>query len=127
MAVTFKMVPKKNMQVSPPEIKYYPCAVSQGKVDLTALAEIIATRCTVSEADCYGVITALSRVIGESLMAGQIVDIDHLGSFHLSIQGTPAASETDLGKSNIAKTKVNFSPSPRLKDKLRKTEFKRIR
>jgi len=127
MAVTFKMVPKKNMQVSPPEIKYYPCAVSQGRVDLDTLAQMVASRSTVSEADCYGVIVGLTKVIGESLLKGNIVDIDFLGSFALTLQGTAADSEEDLGKSNIKKTKVTFSPSKGLKTKLKEISFKRLR
>ncbi|MGL2966727.1 HU family DNA-binding protein [Flavobacterium sp. XGLA_31] len=127
MAVTFKMIPKKNMQVSPPEVKFYPCAVSQGRVDLDVLSQIVASRSTVSEADCYGVIVGLTKVISESLLKGNIVDIDFLGSFALTLQGTAAESEAPLGKSNITKTKVVFSPCRKLKDELKKTTFKRIR
>ncbi|WP_162126132.1 HU family DNA-binding protein [Flavobacterium phycosphaerae] len=127
MAVTFKMIPKKNMQVSPPEVKYYPCAVSQGRVDLDTLSQIVASRSTVSEADCYGVIVGLTRAIGESLLNGHIVDIDFLGSFALTLQGTAADSEADLGKANIKKTKVIFSPSKGLKSRLKEISFKRLR
>ena len=78
MPVRFKMIPKKNNLVSPPEVKYYPCAVSQGEVNLDDLARIVASRTTMSRPDCFGVIMALSDVIGESLADGNIVKVDNL-------------------------------------------------
>ena len=36
MPVKFKMLPKKNTLVSPPEVKYYPCAIHKGEEDLRA-------------------------------------------------------------------------------------------
>ncbi len=43
MAIQFKMVPKKNILVSPPQIKYYPCALHEGEEDLDILAEMVAS------------------------------------------------------------------------------------
>ena len=127
MAVNFKMVPKKNMQVSPAEIKYFPCAVSQGKVDLNTLANKVASQSTMSKADCYGVIVGLTQVIANELADGNIVEIDSLGSLKLTLQGTPADSDAELGKANITKINVVYRPSKELKKKLKETTFKRIR
>ena len=127
MAVQFKMVPKKNMQTSPPEVKYYPCAVSQGKVDLDTLSDLVASQSTMSKADCYGVIVGLTQVIANELANGNIVEIDHLVSLKLTLQGTPADSDEDLGKANITKINVVYKPSKELKSKLKETTFKRIR
>ena len=121
------MVPKKNILVSPPEIKYYPCAVSQGEVNLDDLAQIIASRSTVSRADCYGVIYGLTQVIGEMLSEGKIVKIDSLGSLKITLQGTPADTEEELGKSNIKKVNVVYKPAKELKNSLNRITFKRIR
>ena len=87
MAIEFKMVPKQNNIASPPQTKYYPCAVSKGEVDLEYLAEIIASRSTVTVADCYGVLIGMSQVIGEELANGKIVKIDRLGTFALTLKG----------------------------------------
>lgn len=127
MPVKYKMVPKKNSLVSPPEIKYYPCAVSQGEVTLDDLAKIIASRSTVSRADCYGVIYGLTQVIGEMLSEGKIVKIDSLGSLKVTLQGTPANTEAELGKSNIKKVNVIYKPAKELKNTLNEINFKRIR
>ena len=55
MAVSFKMVPKTNNLASPPETKYYPCAVHHGEDDLDTLADILVSQSTIIHADCYGV------------------------------------------------------------------------
>jgi predicted histone-like DNA-binding protein len=127
MPVEFKMIPKQNNLVSPPEVKYYPCAVSQGQVDLDDLAKIIASRSTISRVDCYGVIIALSEVISESLADGNIVKIDNLGSFQLVLLGTAAETKDPLGKSNIKGAKISYKPSKELKNKLKRITYKRMR
>ena len=118
MSVQFKMIPKKNNLVSPPEVKYYPCAVSQGEVNLDDLARIVASRTTMSRPDCFGVIMALSDVIGESLANGNIVRVDNLGTFQLTLTGTAADTEETLGKSNIKEAKINYRPSKELKNRM---------
>lgn len=87
MAIEFKMVPKQNNIASPPQTQYYPCAVSKGEVDLEYLAELIASRSTVTVADCYGVLIGMSEAIGEELANGKIVKIDRLGTFALTLKG----------------------------------------
>lgn len=127
MSVQFKMIPKKNSLVSPPETKYYPCAVSKGEVNLDDLARIVASRTTMSRPDCFGVIMALSDVIGESLANGNIVRIDNLGTFQINLTGTPADTEAALGKSNIKAAKINYKPSKDLKTRMKKITYKRMR
>lgn len=125
MAIQFKMIPKKNMLVSPPEVKYYPCAVSNGVEDLESLSKKIASRSTMSQADCYGVIVALTQAIGESLSDGKIVSLDFLGSFKVTLQGTPAENAIELGKSNIISAKIIYHPSKTMKEILQQLEYKR--
>ena len=127
MAVSFKMVPKKNNLVSPPETKYYPCAVHQGEDDLDRLAAIVVSQSTMSRADCYGVIISLTKAIGESLAAGRIVKIDNLGTFQITLQGLPADSPADLGKSSIKSAKIINKPSRNLKQVVKQLSYKRIR
>lgn len=121
------MIPKQNNLVSPPEVKYYPCAVSKGEMQLDDLAKIISGRSSMSRADCYGVIMALSDVIGEALSNGNIVKIDSLGTFQLVLQGVAAETEQALGKSNIKGAKISYKPSRELKSKIKRITYKRMR
>ena len=127
MAVQFKMIPKQNNLVTPPKVNYYPCLVSKGEETLESLAKVIATRSTISKADCYGVIMALTEAIGEALCEGKIIRIDSLGTFKLGVMGTAADSAEPLGKSNIKGVKVLYKPSTNLKSKIKETNFKRLR
>ena len=127
MSVRFKMIPKQNNLVSPPEVKYYPCAVSKGEMHLDDLAKIISERSSMSKADCYGVIMALSDVIGQAISDGNIVKIDSLGTFQLVLQGTAADAEDALGKSNIKGAKISYKPSKELKTKIKDITYKRMR
>ena len=127
MPISFKLVPKQNNISNPPQIKYYPCAVNKGEITLDDLARVIASRSTVSRADCYGVIIGLTTAIGEALADGRIVKIDELGTFQVTLQGTAAESENDLGKSNITAAKINYKPSKRMKTLLKNVVYKRIR
>lgn len=127
MSVSFKMVPKKNNLVVPPQIKYYPCAIHNGEEDLDSLADIVASQSTISKADCYGVIMALTKAIGESLADGRIVRIDNLGSFQITLQGLPADTLEELGKANIKGAKIIYKPSRNMKKNLDQLIYKRIR
>jgi len=127
MSVQFKMIPKKKSMVSPPKVKCYPCAVSKSELNLNNLAKIISSRLTFSRPDCYGVIMALSEVIGEALSDGKIVRIESLGTFQLNLSGTPAATANAIGKSNIKGAKISYKPSKDLKSKVNKITYKRMR
>ena len=127
MSVRFKMIPKQNNLVSPPEVKYYPCAVSKGEMHLDDLAKIISERSSMSKADCYGVIMALSDVIGEALSDGNIVKIESLGTFSLALLGTAADAAEPLGKANIKGAKISYKPSKELKSKVKEITYRRMR
>jgi len=127
MSVQFKMIPKQNNLITPPEVKYYPCAVSRGEMQLNDLAKIISERSSMSKADCYGVVVALSEVIGESLSDGKIVKIDSLGTFQLLLKGTASETEDVLGKANITGARIRYKPSQELKKMVKRITYKRVR
>jgi len=97
------------------------------KDDLESLSEIVASQSTISKADCYGVIMALTKVIGESLSDGRIGRIDSLGSFQITLQGLSAETPDELGKANIKGAKIVYKPSRNMKRNLNQLVYKRIR
>jgi predicted histone-like DNA-binding protein len=127
MSIQFKMVPKKNNLVAPPQTNYYPCAVHNGEITLDDLATTVASQSTLSRADCYAVIIAMTQVVGDTLTQGKIVRIDNLGTFQITLQGTPAATPDDLGKANIKKANLVFRPAAYLKNVMKKLTYKRLR
>ena len=127
MAIEFKMVPKQNNIASPPHTKYYPCAVSKGEVNLEYLAEIIASRSTVTVADCYGVLIGMSEVIGEELAQGKIIKIDRLGTFALTLKGVGTDTPEKLNKNTVLGAKILFKPARNFKKLLQNLKYKRLR
>ncbi|MFY8096489.1 MAG: HU family DNA-binding protein [Flavobacterium sp.] len=127
MAIEFKMVPKQNNIVSPPQTKYYPCAVSKGEVDLEYIAEVISSRSTVTVGDCYAVLLGMSQVIGEELSKGNIVKVDRLGTFAITLKGQGTAEPELLNKSSILGAKMLFKPARNFKKVLGNLKFKRLR
>jgi len=127
MAISFTMIPKKNMLVQPPQINYYPCAVMQGETTLDTLAEILSKRSTLSNADIYATLVGLTEVVGEELASGRIVRLADLGSFQVSLQGTAAASTKPNGKDRIKKARLLFKPGKNLKTMLKDLMYKRLR
>jgi predicted histone-like DNA-binding protein len=127
MSVRFKMVPKQNNIASPPQTKYYPCAVSSGEVDLERLADTVADRSTLTPADCYAVMVAMSEVIGEELARGKIVKIDRLGTFSLTLKGVGTDQPELLNKNTILGAKILYKPAQHLKKILANLTYKRIR
>jgi len=113
--------------VSPPEVKYYPCAIHKGEEDLESLADLVTSRSTMSVGDCYGVIMSLTLAIGHALAEGRIVRIDTLGSFQITLKGLPDESQEPIGKSNIKGVNIVYKPSKQLKKRLKTLNYKRIR
>lgn len=120
------MIPKKNNLVTPPQIKYYPCAIHQGEDDLDSLSDVVASQSTISKADCYGVV-ALTKVISESLCNGKIVRIDSLGTFQITLKGLPADTPDELGKATIKGVNIIYKPSQKMKRNFNDLTYKRMR
>lgn len=127
MPIQFKMVAKRNNLVQPPEVNYYPCAVNQGEETLETLAQKICAASSLTEADCFGVMYALSNAISEALTDGKIVRIDSLGTFQLTLKATGSPEPTVRGKSLIKENKIVFKPSKRLKAKVAKATYEQLK
>ena len=125
MPIKFKVTSKVNSLTEPPTTKYYPCAVRKEVVDLEALAEQISESSTVSEVDCYAVVVGLRKVILQQLMRGNSVNIDHLGTFSISLAVTGETEQSDVTAKNILNAKINFKPDVRMKRKLAEAKFKK--
>jgi len=124
MSINVKIVPLKNSLSTPPEVKYYPCAVSSGTVALEELAQEISHRCTLTEADCYASIIALSEVIADALSNGKIIKMDKLGSLQLTLKSKGSSTPEACSKTNIIGNKIVFKPSKYLKKRMETNVYK---
>ncbi|MGJ5640605.1 HU family DNA-binding protein [Formosa sp. S-31] len=124
--VKFKTIGKKNPQDLLAQEKFYAQAVSDGRLDLKALAQLAARQSTVSRADCYAVLISLSELVTYHLADGKIVDLGDLGSFRMSLSSEGVETSEELSASAIKKAKILFSPGSDLKAMLKTVKYTKV-
>jgi nucleoid DNA-binding protein len=77
--------------------------------------------------DCYAVLLGMSQVIGEELSKGNIVKVDRLGTFAITLKGQGTEEPELLNKSSILGAKMLFKPARNFKKVLGNLKFKRLR
>ena len=125
--ITYKVQKTKNPKF--PETPYFHgVAVKTGELTMEKLAKRINNSTTVTAADCYAVLKSMKDNIVEALLEGNVVVLEDLGRFQVSLQGKcynaeTMASEEFSPSAMIKGHKIVFRPDPRLKEDVRK-EFK---
>ena len=99
-----------------------------GVFDFEKLAKRINDSTTVTQSDCFAVLKSMKQHIVEALHEGQVVVLEDIGRFQLSLQGKcypeDMLTNPDFKPSEMIKGwKVIFRPDPQLKSEIRK-EFK---
>jgi predicted histone-like DNA-binding protein len=103
-------------------------AVKTGELNFEKLAKRINDSTTVTMADCYAVLKSMKQHIVEALHEGQVVVLEDIGRFQVSLQGKsyPEAvlADKEFKPSEMIRGwKVIFRPETKLKNEIRK-EFK---
>ncbi len=127
MPITYAV--KKVSNPKYPEVDYFHGqAIKTGELSMEKLAKRINNSTTITQADCYAVLKSMKDHIIEALTEGQVVVLDDLGRFQVTLQGKSYTAETIADKEfkpseYIKGHKIVFRPDPRLKEEVRK-EFK---
>lgn len=91
--------------------KWYARAVPDEVVDTDMLAELIQRNSSLKRSDVMGVLTELSEVMRDQLLAGNRVKIDGLGSFKVGFSSKPADTREDwVASTHVTSTRINFQP-----------------
>jgi predicted histone-like DNA-binding protein len=129
--ITYKVVKCRNPKN--PDADYFKgTAVKSGELTMEKLAKRINDSTTVTTADCYAVLKSMKQHIVEALHEGQVVVLEDIGRFQLSLQGKcypeDMLTNPDFKPSEMIKGwKVIFRPDPQLKSEVRKEiKLKRI-
>ena len=106
---------------------------NQATVTTDELAKTIAGRCTVKEPDIKGVLTALSQVLGETLLSGDRLKVDGIGTFNLSLalkktyddgrKRHPKVLDERIASTDIRIGRIIFTPDSKLRKKLNNATF----
>ena len=127
MAITYAVKRTKNPKY--PETNYFHAqAVKTGELTMEKLARRINNSTTVTQTDCRAVLISMKEHIIEALTEGQVVVLDDLGRFQITLQGKCYPKEVinaeDFSPSAMIKShKIVFRPDPKLKKEVAK-EFK---
>ena len=107
-------------------------AIKTGELTLDKLAKRINNSTTVTQADCRAVLVSMKDHIIEALTEGQVVVLDDLGRFQITLQGKCYNAETmadeEFSPSAMIKShKIVFRPDAALKREVAKDfKLKRI-
>ena len=83
------------------------------------LAEHINNACSVTESDIAAVLQALGKCVCEELLDGNRVELDHLGTFSLSLTCGRKKLEDHVTKNDIRVKNILFTPCVEMKQAMR--------
>ena len=116
-----------------PEVDYFNGrAVKTGEYSFSELAEDINNSTTVTKADALAVLASIKPFVTKALLAGQVVVLDDLGRFQVTLQGKcynreTMASEEFSPSAMIKSHRIVFRPEANLKkDVAKNLRLKRI-
>ena len=131
MPITYAVKKVKNPKY--PEMDYFHGqAIKTGELTMEKLARRINNSTTVTQSDCYAVLKSMQEHIVEALTEGQVVVLDDLGRFQVTLQGKCYNAETMQDEefspsSYIRSHKIVFRPDATLKKEVAKDfKLKRI-
>ena len=119
MPITYAV--KKVRNPKNPDVDFFHGqAIKTGELTMEKLAKRINNSTTVTQADCRAVLISMKDHIIEALTEGQVVVLDDLGRFQVTLQGksypTEVMAQKEFSPSSMVKGhKIVFRPDAALK------------
>ena len=119
MPITYAV--KKIRNPKNPDVDYFHgAAIKTGELTMEKLAKRINNSTTVTQADCYAVLKSMRDHITEALTEGQVVVLDDLGRFQVTLQGkcynAATLADAEFKPSEMIRGhKIIFRPDAKLK------------
>lgn len=123
MAISFTASGKTNPNQKQAPMLYYPRAIQAGEIDLDQLSQQISISTTLTETDCQAVIYSLVNTVSKELEQGKIVRLGHLGTFQISIKGSPSENPEAVAAKHIESASIVYRPGKRFKTMLKNLKF----
>ena len=120
MAITYTVKKVKNPKGIEGTSYFHGQAIKTGELTMEKLARRINNSTTVTQSDCYAVLKSMKDHIIEALTEGQVVVLDDLGRFQVSLQGKCYSQDmmaaSDFSPSAMIKShRIVFRPDVELK------------
>ena len=93
--------------------------VSSEVISTAQIAKDINHACSVTESDVLAVLQAVGQRIGDALLDGNRVEIDHIGTFSLALTCKNKRKEEHITSKDIEVKRIVFSPCAELQRTLR--------
>ena len=132
MPITYAVKKVKNPKGIEGTNYFHGQAIKTGELTMDKLARRINNSTTVTQGDCYAVLKSMKEHIIEALTEGQVVVLDDLGRFQITIQGKCYSQDmmaaSDFSPSAMIRGhKIVFRPDAALKKEVaRDYSLKRI-
>ena len=131
MPITYAVKKVKNPNGIEGTNYFHGQAIKTGELTMDKLARRINNSTTVTQGDCYAVLKSMKEHIIEALTEGQVVVLDDLGRFQITLQGKcysqDMMAESDFSPSAMIKGhKIVFRPDTALKKEVAR-DFKLLR
>ena len=128
MPITYAVKKVKNPKGIEGTNYFHGQAIKTGELTMDKLARRINNSTTVTQGDCYAVLKSMKEHIIEALTEGQVVVLDDLGRFQITIQGKCYSQDmmaaSDFSPSAMIRGhKIVFRPDAALKKEVAR-EFK---
>ena len=127
MPITYAVKKIRNPKF--PDANYFHgAAIKTGELTMEKLAKRINNSTTITQTDCYAVLKSMKDHIVEALTEGQVVVLEDLGRFQVTLQGKcypeDVLTSVEFKPSEmISGHRIVFRPDTALKNELKK-EFK---
>ena len=120
MPITYAVKKVKNPNGIEGTNYFHGQAIKTGELTMDKLARRINNSTTVTQGDCYAVLKSMKEHIIEALTEGQVVVLDDLGRFQVTLQGKCYSQDTMAASdfapaSMIRGHKIVFRPDAALK------------
>ena len=123
MTVLVKPTPRKNPLAPEEESKFYPYVDSNEEYDLNKLADLMSDGSTVRRNDIYAVLIGLVDITIKNLKENKKLRFGELGTFYLSVKGSPVDNVDDFSASQVKSVKICYRPGIGLKEELKSIHY----
>ena len=123
MAIKFRVIEVNNKLNNKSKMLAYATQVSNQRVEINELSQMISERSAVSRADVKSVLDNLSWISKFLLMNGMRVSLGDLGSLSLRVRSKAADSKENFGRENLKVPSIKFYPGQELREGMRSISF----
>lgn len=99
--------------------RYHARVVPKGTINSESLAEEIQNRCSLTKSDVAAALVALADITAEKLARGYSVQLDGIGSFHMTLKCPAVRSSKEIRSESIEFKSLAFRPSLKIRNKLK--------